>query len=65
MFNFFSDFRIRVVNVDDFKYTELNGHEAPILGLSLDPQEVFVVKLITNFFISIIICIIFSKKKRN
>lgn len=36
------DMRIQVSNIDTSDSIELNGHEAPILGLSLDPKEEFV-----------------------
>lgn len=35
--------RIQVTNVNTSDSTELEGHEAPILGLTLDPKEEFVV----------------------
>ena len=35
--------RIQVTNIDTNNNIELTGHEAPILGLSLDPKEEFVV----------------------
>lgn len=35
--------RIQVTNISTLDSTELEGHEAPILGLSLDPKEEFVV----------------------
>lgn len=34
---------IQVTNIDTSESFELNGHEAPILGLSLDPSEEFIV----------------------
>ncbi|KAK0078713.1 hypothetical protein PV325_002159 [Microctonus aethiopoides] len=36
------DMRIQVTNIDTSDSIELNGHEAPILGLSLDPKEEYV-----------------------
>lgn len=36
------DMRIQVVDISTSNNTELLGHEAPILGLSLDPKEEFV-----------------------
>ncbi|XP_033334142.2 WD repeat and HMG-box DNA-binding protein 1 isoform X2 [Megalopta genalis] len=36
------DMRIHVTNISTSNNTELFGHEAPILGLSLDPKEEFV-----------------------
>ncbi|XP_070155887.1 WD repeat and HMG-box DNA-binding protein 1 isoform X2 [Polyergus mexicanus] len=36
------DMRIHVTNVNTSDSTELEGHTAPILGLSLDPKEEFV-----------------------
>ncbi|XP_008217215.1 WD repeat and HMG-box DNA-binding protein 1 [Nasonia vitripennis] len=35
------DMRIQVINISTSDSFELNGHEAPILGLSLDPKEEF------------------------
>ncbi|XP_012277279.1 WD repeat and HMG-box DNA-binding protein 1 isoform X2 [Orussus abietinus] len=35
------DMRIRVTNIEKSDTIELNGHEAPVLGISLDPKEVF------------------------
>ncbi|XP_014482710.1 PREDICTED: WD repeat and HMG-box DNA-binding protein 1 [Dinoponera quadriceps] len=35
------DMRIQVTNINTLDSTELEGHEAPILGLSLDPKEEF------------------------
>lgn len=35
--------RIQVTNIDTSDNFELTGHEAPILGLSLDPSEEFIV----------------------
>ena len=39
--------RIQVTNVETSDSIELNGHEAPILGLSLDPKEEYVVRKVT------------------
>jgi hypothetical protein len=39
----FSDMRIQVTNIKTSDTFELNGHQAPILGLSLDPKEEFIV----------------------
>ncbi|XP_011876288.1 PREDICTED: WD repeat and HMG-box DNA-binding protein 1 [Vollenhovia emeryi] len=36
------DMRIHVTNISTLDSVELEGHEAPILGLSLDPKEEFV-----------------------
>ncbi|XP_057323397.1 WD repeat and HMG-box DNA-binding protein 1 [Microplitis mediator] len=36
------DMRIQVTNIESTDSIELNGHEAPILGLTLDPREEFV-----------------------
>ncbi|KYN15387.1 WD repeat and HMG-box DNA-binding protein 1 [Trachymyrmex cornetzi] len=36
------DMRIQVTNINTLDSIELEGHEAPILGLSLDPKEEFV-----------------------
>jgi len=41
--------RIQVTNINTLDSIELEGHEAPILGLSLDPKEEFVVRFITSF----------------
>lgn len=38
--------RIQVTNINTSDSIELEGHEAPILGLSLDPKEEFVVRII-------------------
>lgn len=35
--------KIHVTNIDTLETTELSGHDAPILGLSLDPKEEFLV----------------------
>lgn len=35
--------QIHVTNIDTLETTVLSGHDAPILGLSLDPKEEFVV----------------------
>lgn len=35
--------RIHVTNINTSDSIELEGHQAPILGLSLDPKEEFVV----------------------
>ena len=45
--------RIQVSNIKTSESTEFNGHEAPILGLSLDPKEEFFVsiKIIVEIFI--------------
>lgn len=40
-----SDMRIQVINISTSDSFELNGHEAPILGLSLDPKEEFLVDI--------------------
>lgn len=42
--------RIQVTNINTSDSIELEGHQAPILGLSLDPKEEFVVRIITSFF---------------
>lgn len=36
------DMRIQITNINTNESIELNGHEAPILGLSLDPLEEYV-----------------------
>lgn len=41
--------RIHVTNIDTLDTIELTGHDAPILGLSLDPKEEFVVSLEQNY----------------
>lgn len=41
--------RIQVTNINTSDSIELEGHEAPILGLSLDPKEEFVVRIIALF----------------
>jgi len=38
--------RIQVTNINTSDSMELEGHEAPILGLTLDPKEEFVVCII-------------------
>lgn len=47
MYPYFSDMRIQITDINTSDNTELKGHEAPILGLSLDPKEKFVVKYIS------------------
>lgn len=37
--------RIQVTDIETSRHTELNGHEAPILGLSLDPKEEYVASI--------------------
>lgn len=44
--------RIHVTNINTSDSTELEGHTAPILGLSLDPKEEFVVGIIFYHFIN-------------
>lgn len=41
--------RIQVTNINTSDSIELEGHEAPILALSLDPKEEFVVRIIALF----------------
>lgn len=41
--------RIQVTDINTSDNIELIGHEAPILGLSLDPKEEFIVRY-TLFF---------------
>lgn len=43
--------RIQVTNINTLDSTELEGHEAPILGLSLDPKEEFVVSIVCCIYI--------------
>jgi len=38
--------RIQVTNINTSDSMELEGHEAPILGLTLDPKEEFVVCIV-------------------
>lgn len=38
--------RIQVTNINTSDSIELEGHRAPILGLSLDPKEEFVVSTV-------------------
>lgn len=45
--------RIHVTNINISDSIELEGHMAPILGLSLDPKEEFVV-LFLNHILSIV-----------
>lgn len=42
----YSDMRIQVTDTTTSENIELLGHEAPVLGLSLDPKEEFVVMYI-------------------
>ncbi|XP_046490763.1 WD repeat and HMG-box DNA-binding protein 1 isoform X1 [Neodiprion pinetum] len=42
------DMRIQVSNIQTCDSIELNGHQGPILGLSLDPQEQFVASSSTD-----------------
>lgn len=42
--------RIHVTNINTSDSTELEGHTAPILGLSLDPKEEFVVLFFIVFY---------------
>lgn len=42
--------RIQVSNVQTSDSVELSGHQGPILGLSLDPEEQYVVSCARNFF---------------
>jgi len=51
--------RIQVTNINTLDSIELEGHEAPILGLSLDPKEEFVVRFITSFSNTLLIKKIF------
>lgn len=38
--------RIQVTDINTSDSTELEGHQAPILGLSLDPKEEFIVSIL-------------------
>ena len=40
---FFSDFVIKVIDIDNSNSRTCSGHEAPVLSVALDPQEEFVV----------------------
>lgn len=40
--------RIQVSDIDKSENFDLTGHEAPILGLSLDPKDEFVVIMYTH-----------------
>ena len=40
---FFSDFVIKVIDIDSSNSRTYSGHEAPVLSVALDPQEEFVV----------------------
>lgn len=42
-FAYCSDFNIKVVQVSNSSHKSLNGHEAPILSVALDPDEEFLV----------------------
>jgi hypothetical protein len=46
--------RIQVTNINTSDSMELEGHEAPILGLTLDPKEEFVVCIV------VCVCILFN-----
>lgn len=41
--------RIQVTNIETSDSFELSGHEAPILGLALDPKEEFIVIIVFCF----------------
>lgn len=43
--------RIQITNINTSDSIELEGHEAPILGLSLDPKEEFVVRISLHHFL--------------
>jgi len=43
--------RIQVTNINTSDSMELEGHEAPILGLTLDPKEEFVVCIVVVCYI--------------
>lgn len=43
MFLLFSDFTVRVVEVESSRHKVYRGHKAPVLSVALDPKEEFVV----------------------
>jgi WD40 repeat protein len=50
---FFSDFVIKIIDIDSSNSRTCSGHEAPVLSVALDPQEEFVVSnenSINNYF---------------
>ena len=40
---FFSDFTVKLVDVDNCSHKTFQGHEAPILSVAIDPKEEFIV----------------------
>ena len=42
-FNFISDFNIKVVTVVDGSQKLLKGHEAPVLSVTIDPKDQYIV----------------------
>lgn len=48
-----SDFMVKVIEVlDSSQQKTLRGHEAPVLGVTFDPKDEFVVGLETDCFIN-------------
>ena len=39
----FSDFTIKIVDVDSCSTKTIQGHEAPVLSVALDPRDEFLV----------------------
>jgi hypothetical protein len=42
---YYSDFMVKIVDTVTNKQEVLTGHEAPILSVSLDPNELFIVSM--------------------
>ena len=50
IFSFYSDFSVKVVDVDTSSQQVLEGHQAPILSVAYDPKEEYVVNFIVSCF---------------
>jgi WD40 repeat protein len=46
---YYSDFMVKIVDTLTNKQEVLTGHEAPVLSVSLDPNELFIVSILSRY----------------
>lgn len=44
--NLFSDFVIKVVQLDENEQKSFKGHQAPVLSVALDPKDTYMVNIL-------------------
>ena len=62
---FFSDFTLKLVDVDNCSHKTFQGHEAPILSVAIDPKEEFIVRSNSPLTYQITCCLLGNLMQNN